>query len=79
MADTEVVITVTGCSVTVKADAPLDEVARQALDLYAAVLPADVDRPGPAAGFTSERRWSAHTGGPITATLSAMAEVTKTP
>jgi hypothetical protein len=58
MADTEVVIAVTGCSITVKADAPLDEVSKQALDLYAAVLPADLDRIGPAVGFSSERRWS---------------------
>lgn len=65
MADTEVIVCVTGCSVTVKADASLDEVAKQALDLYAAVLPPDLDRLGPAVGFTSERRWSPQVAGPM--------------
>lgn len=65
MTETEVIVTVTGCSVTVRADAPLDEVAKQALDLYAAVVPPEIDRVGPAIGFNSERRWSAHRDGPF--------------
>lgn len=66
MGDTEVTIAVTGCSVMVKADAPLDETAKQALDLYAAVLPANVDRAGPAAaGFAIERQWSSQQPRPI--------------
>jgi hypothetical protein len=64
---TEVVVAVTGCSVTVKAEASLDEVAKQALDLYAAVVPADLDRVGPGLGFTSERRWSRHEAVPAPA------------
>ena len=62
---TEIVIAVTGCSVTVKADDSLDEVAKRALDIYAAVVPPDVDRPGPAIGFSTERRWSRQEPGPF--------------
>jgi hypothetical protein len=65
MADTEIIIAVTGCSVTIKADAPLDEVTKQALDLYQSIVPEDIGRTGAAVGFTGERRWSTHIARPI--------------
>ena len=62
----EVVIAVTGCSVTVKAPGDMKDVAAQALDIYGQVHTTDMERTGPAVGFTSsERRWSRQTELPI--------------
>jgi hypothetical protein len=62
----EVVIAVTGCSVTVKGPGEMKDVAAQALEIYRQVHTADMERTGPAIGFTNpERRWSRQTELPI--------------
>lgn len=53
-ASSKVIVSVGNCSVTIEAPEPLDTTTAQALALFREVFPAGADRPGPAAGFTSQ-------------------------